>query len=109
MATTLDYATARRSRPLNPRLGHVAAIWAVLSTVGMLLLSHQVRIDMVTWRGNWCGTGEVMAQDLLYSLGLLLIVPAGALGASMYAKAGVIVCRTSLACAVGGWLVYVFS
>ena len=109
VATTLDYASVKLPRLPNPRLGRAAAVWGVLSAVAIILLSHQARMDMVTWRGNWCRTGEAMAQSRLYAIGFLQIVPAGALATSFYAKAGIAVCRTSLACAVGGWLVYVFS
>jgi hypothetical protein len=90
-------------------LGRIAATVGVLSALAIVYFSHEARMAMETWRGNWCGMASAHAESRLYAVGSLQVVPFVCCWSAWYAKVGLAVSRTSLLVAVGGWLVYMLS
>jgi hypothetical protein len=104
MGTALDYATGLLPRHPDPRKGYVAAAMAAASAACIVYRSYVERMAMLLPAGEWCGTPAAMAQRRLYTVGLLLAVPAAAAFVGWRHRVGLRVSRTSLVVAAGGWL-----
>jgi hypothetical protein len=103
----LDYAGVSVPRRPNFGLGVAACVVAVVAAAAIVYLSHDARMAMVTWRGEWCGFATGRAEDRLHMIGGLLLIPAAMGWLGWYAKVGVAVCRAAFLSAVAGWLVYI--
>src|SRR5258708_1890431 len=105
MGRVLDYAPPHVARPRIVPPGVLPALISVLSAISIVYLAHAERMSMVTWRGEWCGTGPAMSEQNLYLVGLLLIVPACSMWVARRVRLALAVCRGSLLVSVCGWLV----
>ena len=109
METVVDYRAAEAAEPPERRRGWSAATFTLVSSVGIVCLSHHFRMAMVQSSAEWCGNPRMNAESNLWATGLLLVAPAVGAWVSWAAKAGFALARTSVAVGMVGWVFYVVS